>query len=83
MRDFGEAILGRFWPLLGAEKPLNGRVLTSLGAKKPLGIDFQFLIFNFQFSKSRGREKVVLDEGHGASPFYFYWPGCEGLYFDT
>jgi hypothetical protein len=26
----------RFWPLLGAEKPLNGRVLTSFGAKKPL-----------------------------------------------
>jgi hypothetical protein len=32
----------RFWPLLGAqkpsldaEKPLNGRVLTSFGAKKP------------------------------------------------
>ncbi|HEY4329212.1 MAG TPA: hypothetical protein VGN88_05705 [Phycisphaerae bacterium] len=62
----------RFWPFLGAEKPsfgakkpLNGRVLTSLGAKKPLSIDFQFLIFNFQFSRSRGREKVVVDEGHG------------------
>jgi hypothetical protein len=25
----------RFWPLLGAEKPLNARVLTSFGAKKP------------------------------------------------
>jgi hypothetical protein len=72
----------RFWPLLGAkkpslgaEKPLNGRVLTSLGAKKPLSNDFQFLIFNFQFSRSRGREKVVMDEGHGLLPFWDFLLG--------
>jgi hypothetical protein len=26
---------GHFWPLLGAEKPLNGREMTCFGAKKP------------------------------------------------